>query len=57
MTRYREPKQWHDIQIFTFEGKPYILGSSPKYVAGVSSVWKDVLQTWCGFELLEQFKI
>jgi hypothetical protein len=31
MTRYREPKQWHDIQIFTFERKPYILGSSPKY--------------------------
>ena len=57
MTRYREPKQWHDIQIFTFEGKPYILGSSPKYVVGVYSVWKDVLQTWCGFELLEQFKI
>ena len=57
MTRYREPKQWHDIQIFTFEGKSYILGSSPKYVAGVYSVWKDVLQTWCGFEVLEQFKI
>ena len=57
MTRYREPKQWHDIQIFTFEGKPSILGSSPKYVVGVYSVWKDVLQTWCGFEVLEQFKI
>jgi hypothetical protein len=38
MTRYREPKQWHDIQIFTFEGKLYIFGSSPKYVAGVYSI-------------------
>ena len=57
MTRYRAPKQWHDMQIFTFEEKPYILGSSPKYAAGVYSIWKDVLQTRCGFEVVEQFKI
>jgi uncharacterized protein YecT (DUF1311 family) len=57
MRHYNTPKTWHDMEVFTFEGKPYILGSSPQHVAGVYSVWNDRPQTWCGFEVLEQFTI
>lgn len=52
----RHSKAWRDIHILTYANKPYLLADGPDGV-GVYSVWKNNIQTWCTYNLLEQFRI
>jgi uncharacterized protein YecT (DUF1311 family) len=54
--QFDEPEQWRSVQVFIFDGKPYILGNGP-YGIGVYSVWNNTLKQWCSFEIIEQQKI
>lgn len=52
----RYSKDWRDIHIVTYANKPYLLAYGPDGV-GVYSAWENNIQTWCTYNLLEQFEI
>jgi len=49
-------EDWRDLHILTYANKPYLLAEGPDGV-GVYSLWKNKIQTWCTYNLLEQFEI
>jgi len=54
LSRYSEV--WRDMQVLTYANKPYLLSNGPDGV-GVYSVWNNQIQTWCKYNLIEQFRI
>jgi DNA-binding TFAR19-related protein (PDSD5 family) len=55
LTRYS--KDWKYIRILSFDAKPFLLAKGPDDTVGVYSLWKNNIERWCTFNLIEQFKI
>jgi uncharacterized protein len=45
------------LKMFSFGGRPYILGRGDESSASVFSVWGGKPRTWCDFDLLRQHQI
>ncbi len=48
---------WHSAELFRFHGKPYILGQGIESSAQVISVWRNQKKSWCGYQVLPQYRI